>query len=208
MNEIEFRGGQVVDVSHPKRTVTVIVAPYETETEIHTPYKVFTEIVSRGAYAGVERRSNIRANRDHSWDKLAGRIVASYPDRDEGLLADVKMFSNQWGTETLELCAEDGLSASAGFLLLRENGRHGPVKPDAEQWTDNGRTRRLNHLYLDHVAFVPDPAYETANVVDVRLHQHHEPTVPVAVLTPNLDHLELERWRAKLAAIDVRYGVQ
>jgi len=206
MSEIEFRSAAVVDVSYPKRTVTVIVAPYETPTEIHTARRSWTEIITRGAYAGVERRSNIRANRDHDWQKLAGKVVVSYPDRDEGLVCDVKMFQHGVGPETLELCAEDGLSASAGFTLMRENGRHGAVKPDAERWEQNGKVRRLNHLFLDHVAFVPDPAYETATVVDVRT-RPLPPLLDDDCATPNRDRLQLEFWRSQAALLDSRYGV-
>jgi phage head maturation protease len=205
MSEIEFRTAQVADVSYPKRTVTVIVAPYETPTVIHTATGSFTEVVSRGAYDGVQRRAgSIRANRDHDWEKLAGRITALYPDRDEGLVADVKMFNSGAGPETLELCAEDGLSASAGFALMREGGAVGPPKPGAETW-ERGRTvRRLNELWLDHVAFVPNPAYETATVLDVR--RVGDPAVLIA--TPNRDRVELDRWRAELAAIDAKYSAR
>jgi len=204
-NELEYRSATVVDVSYPKRTVTVVVAPYETPTEIHTLRRSFTEIVSRGAYAGVERRSNIRANRDHDWAKLAGKVVAAYPDRSEGLVCDVRMFQHGAGPETLELCGEDGLSASAGFTLMREHGRTGPIKPDAETWEDHGKVRRLNHLFLDHVAFVPDPAYETATVVDVRNLSLDE--IAAEGATPNLDRLALAMWREKLELLNSRYGV-
>jgi len=205
MSELEFRAAKVADVSYPKRTVTVIVAPYETPTVIHTSTRSFTEIVSRGAYDGVQRRTgSIRANRDHNWDRLAGRVSALYPDRDEGLVADVKMFTHGAGPETLDLCAEDGLSASAGFALMREGGAVGPVKAGAEVWERSRTVRRLNELWLDHVAFVPNPAYETATVLDVR---RAEQDALAASGTPNLDRLEIDRLRAELAAIDRRYGV-
>jgi len=203
MSEIEIRSAQVVDVSYPKRTVTVIVTPYDTPTEIHTRRGgSYTEIVSRGAYDGVQRRS-MRANRDHDWGRLCGKVTGLYPDRDEGLVADVKMFNHGEGPPTLELCAEDGLSASAGFALMREHGYHGPIKPGAETWERNRTVRRLNHLYLDHVAFVPDPAYEASSVIDVR----HAAAAGELVATPNLLRLELDELRAKMAAIDRRYGV-
>jgi phage head maturation protease len=202
MSEIEFRAAQVADVSYPNRTVTVIVAPYETPTVINTPAGQFTEVVSRGAYDGVQRRAgSIRANRDHNWQRMAGRVTDLHPERDEGLVADVKIFKTMLGEETLELCADDGLSASAGFGLMRTEGSSGSVKPNAEQW--QGKTRRLNELWLDHVAFVPNPAYETAAVLDVR---DAEPVLLVA--RPFLDRLQLERARAELAEIDARYGVR
>jgi phage head maturation protease len=205
MNEIEVRNAQVADVSYPKRTVTVLVMPYETPAEITTRSgRHFTEIVSKGAYDGVQRRNNIRANRDHDWSKLAGKVTALYPDRDEGLVADVRMFKTPLGEETLELCAEDGLAASAGFGLMREGGNSGPVKADAEQWTNNRTVRRLNSVWLDHVAFVPDPAHET-QVLDVRRVDQQAEMLVVA--TPNLDRLQHDRWRAELEALNARWGV-
>jgi phage head maturation protease len=205
MNDLEFRAATVADVSYPKRTATVIVAPYETPTVINTRAGSFTEIVSRGAYAGVQRRGgSIRANRDHDWGKVAGKVEALYPDREEGLVAEVRMFTSPLGEETLTLCAEGGLSLSAGFALMREQGASGPVKRGAETWEQNRKVRRLNDLWLDHVSFVGNPAYETATVLDVR-HDEHPVAVPVG--TPNLDQLDLERWRAKLVAIDNRYIV-
>jgi hypothetical protein len=70
--------------------------------------------------------------------------------------------------------------------------------------------RRLNHLYLDHIALTPDPAYEGARVLAVRdrpgaAGSGAETTVEAA--TPNLDRLQLERWRQMAADIDTRYGL-
>jgi len=205
MNELEYRAAQVADVSYPRRTATVIVAPYETPTVIQTPLRSFTEIVSRGAYQGVQRRGgSIRANRDHDWRQIAGKVEALYPDREEGLVAEVRMFTSPLGEETLTLCAEGGLSMSAGFALMREQGATGPVKKGAETWSENRSVRRLNDLWLDHVSFVGNPAYETAAVLDVRAAEIAEKS---AVSTPNLDLLELDEWRQKLAALDLRYTV-
>lgn len=207
MSEIEIRGQQegveIAEVSYPKRTVTVIVAPYETPTTINTPYRSFTEVVTRGAYDGVQRRAgNIKANRDHDWARITGKATDLHPDRDEGLVAEVRMVRTPTGDETLELCADGCLAASAGFGLMRENGATGPVKPNAEVWEENRTVRRLNELHLDHISFVPNPAYETATVIDVR---RAEPE-PV-VLLPNLSRIEIDELRAQMAALDARYGV-
>ena len=198
-------GVEIADVSYPKRTVTVIVAPYESPTVINGPHRSFTEIVERGAYDGVQRRAgNIKANRNHDWDRLAGKVVDLYPDREEGLVADVRMFTTDVGNETLTLCAEQGLSASAGFGLMRENGSTGPVKPGAEVWENNRTVRRLKELWLDHVSFVPNPAYPNAAVINVRGVQEE---MLVLVGTPNRDQLELDRLRTEKALIDSRYCV-
>jgi hypothetical protein len=90
----------------------------------------------------------------------------------------------------------------------RENGRSGPVKRNAETWEQRRTVRRLNSLWLDHVAFVPNPAYEGARVENVRQEQVVAAAVAAAAeLTPNLDSLQVEQWRAKLLEIDLRYGV-
>jgi phage head maturation protease len=86
----------------------------------------------------------------------------------EGLVGEVKIAKTVIGDETLELCADGCLSASAGFALMHENGLSGPIKRGAEIWENNRTVRRLKELWLDHVAFVPNPAYEAANVIDVR----------------------------------------
>jgi phage head maturation protease len=203
MNEVETRSAQVADVSYPNRTVTVIVAPYETPSEVRRHGRSWTEIVTRGAFQGVQRRAgSIRANRDHDWARLAGKVTDLYPDRDEGLVADVRMFKTQIGEETLELCAEDGLSASMGFEVMRENGR---PKPDAEVWDRNRTVRRLNSVHLDHVAFVPDPAATGARVLDVR--HADQPDELLVVATPNLDRLRDEQLRTELALMNARWGV-
>jgi HK97 family phage prohead protease len=203
MTEIEFRAAQVADVSYPNRTVTVVVTPYETPATIQTSRGPFTEVVTRGAYDGVQRRTgSIRANRDHNWERLAGRVTQLHPDRPEGLVAEVRMSRTTIGDETLELCADDVLACSAGFGLMRDAA--GKVKPGAEQWSQNRTVRRLNELWLDHVSFVPNPAYETATVLDVRDGRAGDELEPVS--TPNLDRLQVELWRRQLATLDARYG--
>jgi phage head maturation protease len=205
MSEIEIREAQLAAVSYPNRTATVIVAPYETPTVIHTPRGSYTEVVARGAYDGVQTRAGkIKANRDHNWERLAGRVTALYPDREEGLVAEIRMSRTLLGEETLELCGDEMLAASAGFGLMREGGATGPVKQDAETWTESHSVRRLNELWLDHVSFVPNPAYETATVIDVRK------TGPMTIVAvrPNMEKLELERLRAVQHEIDSRYGLR
>ena len=207
MSEIEFRSEQtqIADVSYPTRTVTVIVAPYDSPTTINTPHRSYTEIVTRGAFDGVQRRAgSIRVNRDHDWGRIAGKITGLFPDRDEGLVGEVKIAKTVIGDETLELCADGCLSASAGFALMHENGLSGPIKRGAEIWENNRTVRRLKELWLDHVAFVPNPAYEAAAVIDVRRQAERDADV---VAMPNRDRLELDRLRAQLAAINIRFGV-
>lgn len=201
MSSLEYRQAQVVDVSYPKRMVELVVMPYETETTVAERGRVFVEICSRGAYDGVENRANrIRVNRDHDIRRTCGRAVSLFPSRLEGLIAELRMAATELGDETLALADEGILDASAGFALLRDE-RTGKVKPDAEVWENRNR-RRLNHLYLGHIAMTPDPAYETANVLAVRGNGEQ----PAAPAQSNLERLEIQQLREQLAAIDARYS--
>lgn len=208
--DVETRSGdgyQVADVNLPKRIVTVVAMPYEKPTEIFEAGRVFTEVVSRGAFDGVEKRTRkILANRGHSWDKVAGKVVGLHPSRKEGLVADVFMFGTAIGEETLVLCDQGGLDASAGFLLLRR--ADGRVHEDAETWERNRTVRRLNRLRLDHLAFVPNPAYEDAVVLDVRARERAQ-SVSAAIgtveATPNLDRVLIDAQKAQRAELDRRW---
>jgi len=202
---VETRSGdgyQVADVNFPKRIVTVIAMPYESPTEIISGGRAFTEVVSRGAFDGVEKRaSKIRANRDHSWDRVVGKIVGLHPSRREGLVAEVRMFTTDDGEETLQLCDQGGLDASAGFMLLRRPD--GRIHEDAEVWERNRSVRRLNRILLDHLAFVANPAYPDAAVIDVR--QAETETIRDVGETPNRDWLTLEALRAQRDELNRRY---
>lgn len=208
LDDIEIRSGsgyEVADVNFPKRIVTVVAMPYERPTQIFDRGKVYTEVVSRTAFVGAEKRaSQIRANRDHSWDKLVGKIVGLHPSRKEGLVAEVRMFKTDIGERTLVECDEGGLDASAGFLLLRRDGNTGPVYEDAEVWEQNRTVRRLNRLRLDHLAFVPNPAYPDAAVLDVRS-ATVEPVASAFAATPNRDSITLAALQAEKAALDARW---
>jgi len=203
--EIEHRSAQLAEVNFAKRLIELIVVPYERAAEIVLRGRLVTEVVSRGAFDGIERRSSqIRANRDHQRERTVGRAVALHPSRREGLVAEVKISRTPLGEETLVLADDGVLDASAGFGLLRENGR---VKAGAEVWETRDR-RRLNHLFLDHIALVPDPAYEDAKVLAVRAASAAAATVDAAAsTTPNLAALQLLEQRALLADIDRRYGL-
>lgn len=205
---VETRAAQVAEVNYPKRTVTVIAMPYEQPTVIQEARRSYTEIVTRGAFAGTEKRGNgqIRANRDHSWDKLVGKVVAVHPSRSEGLVAEVRMFRTQIGEDTLIECDEGGLDASAGFGLLRQgpNGT-GPVYPDAEVWERNRSVRRLNRLWLDHLALVPNPAYQGATVLDVRDAAVRPQEPAGGDGTPNRDRLTIQEQQAALEALNRRW---
>jgi phage head maturation protease len=211
---IETRSGDgyhVSDVNFAKRVVTVIAMPYERPTEIVERGEAFTEVVSKNAFSGSEKRGGIRANRDHSWEKPVGKIVCLHPSRSEGLVAEVKISRTPLGDDTLELCEDDVLSASAGFGLLRSDNGRGPVYPDAEVWDDRRSVRRLNRLWLEHLAFVPNPAYPDAAVLSVR-HAAERPQEPISgermsVSAPNLVQLHVDALRAAEEEMNRRFGI-
>jgi phage head maturation protease len=203
---VETRAAQVANVDFPKRLVTVVAMPYEQPTQIHEPGRSYTEVVSRGAFQGIEKRTKqVRVNRDHSWDKLVGKVVALHPSRSEGLVTELKIFPTDIGERTLIDCDQGGLDASAGFGLLRRDEGRGPIWEDAEVWERNRTVRRLNRLWLDHLALVPNPAYEGAQVLSVR-DAAAGPLQP-GDATPNRDRLVIERLQAEKAALDRRWLV-
>ena len=124
---IEIRASQLADVSFPKRMIELIVMPYATETQGAVKGKMVGEIVSRGAFDGIEKRAGqIRANRDHSWERPVGKHIGLHTSRKEGLVADIRISGTPLGEETLTLCDDGLLDASAGFKLVR--------RPDGDVW--------------------------------------------------------------------------
>jgi HK97 family phage prohead protease len=192
-NELEFRSAELAAVDFPKRTIEVIVTPWEQEAEVEHKGRMIREIFSRGAYDGIERRPNrIRVNRDHDIRRMIGRAVAFHPTRDEGLVGELRIARTPLGDETLELADERILDASAEFAVM----------PGGETWT--GRVRRITKAWLGGVALTPIPAYKDANVLAVRT------TTPAGEterpLTPNRDRLELIRFQELYADINRRYA--
>jgi phage head maturation protease len=209
---IEIRAAEVAAVSYPQRLIELIVMPYETETTIVERGREFTEIVSRGAFDGIQVKNGRRlarifpVNRDHELARTVGQAAEFHPQRQEGLVAEVHISRTVLGEETLELANDGVLGASAGFALLRRNGHTGPVVPDAEVWESKTR-RRLNRLHLDHIALTPTPAYAGATpVLAVRADTLEEAPVAVAA-TPNMDAWRLLLAQDREAALNIRFRV-
>lgn len=172
--ELEFRAATQLGVSFPKRLIELVVMPYETETVVNVKGRVVREIVSRGAFDGIERRANrVRVNRDHDIVRTVGRALALHPSREEGLVAEIKIAQTPLGDETLTLADEGILDASAGFATM----------PGGELWEQGHSLRRLTRLWLGHIAMTPDPAYDGANVLAVR----NVTAEQAETATPNLD---------------------
>jgi HK97 family phage prohead protease len=170
---LEYRAAKQIGVSFPDRIIELIVMPYEEETVVEHQGRMVREVFSRGAFSGIERRANrIRVNRDHDVTRTVGRAVRLH-NRDDGLVAELRIAQTPLGDETLTLAHEEILDASAGFLPMA----------DGEQW--EGRSlRRLVKAWLGHIAMTPDPAYEGAKVLAVRSQGLTEP--PSGIVAPNL----------------------
>jgi HK97 family phage prohead protease len=172
---LEYRAAVTVDVRFPDRVVEIVAAPYERDTAVLCRGEWVTESFARGAFDGVERRANrVRVNRDHDLSKTVGRAVALHPSRDVGLVAELRISKTELGEETLELASDGALDASVGFAPM----------PGGEVWSENRTRRTVARAWLGHIALVPDPAYEDANVLDVR---DSNGDVVVASATPRLD---------------------
>ena len=122
---------------------------------------------------------------DDTGSTLVGRAVAIHPDREEGLLATVRIAKTRLGDDTLELADVGALDASAGFLPMR----------GGEQWEERGRRRRVTRAFLGHIALVPEPAYTGAQVLAVRA----QPDAPTG-RTPNLDVVRAWRLEDRVAS--------
>lgn len=176
---IEYRNASVVGVNFEQRIVELVVVPYEEEATVEYRGEEWQETFLRGAFEGVEKRTDrIPANRDHDRTRLAGRAVALYPSRIEGLVGEVRMADTPLGSETLELANEDMVSGSVGF------GVRG-----SDQILERPY-RRIKRAFLDHIAFVAAPAYQGARVLAVRDEEEQRSAADLPKLvTPNLDEI-------------------
>jgi len=178
---LEYRAATVTALSYPKRTIDLIVMPYEREAIVEYEGRYVREVVSRGAFDGIDQRPNrVKLNRDHDVTRTCGHAVTFHPSREEGLVAEVRVSRTLLGEETLELASDGDLGASAGFLPM--------PRPDAEEWPEQN-LRRLNKIWLGHIAMTPVPAYEDAQVLAVRQAARPADTLTAArgIVTPNLD---------------------
>lgn len=165
---IETRSAAVVgDVDTSQRIITIVAVPYEQPTLVPFQRGVWNEVFSRSAFRGMEnstRRIPVTAcmkipAQDHSGGELVGRATQFYPERSEGLVADLKISRTPQGDNTLELARDGALYPSVGFM----------VKNRLDEQLDRGSmTRRIGRAFLDHIAFVGQPAYPGAKVLAMR----------------------------------------
>ena len=121
------------------------------------------------------RANRVKVNRDRDYQRTIGRAVGLHPSRTEGLVAELRIAKTALGDETLALADDHSLEGSVGFAVM----------PGGERWLEGRSRRRLERLFLEHIAMVPEGAYD-AQVIDVR------GAVQVdigAAATPNLDEV-------------------
>lgn len=177
-----------VDVKFADRLVTIVAVPYETPTPIFRRGEWITETIDPGAFRGVEHRARtVKVNRGHDEERTVGVARRLDPYDPRGLIATMRISQTPAGDEALALCADGALDASIGFA---------PALNGGEVWTEHRTSRRIMRAYLGHIALVPTPAYDTANVLDVRASVAPAGTPPESGGTPRLDQV-----LADLAAI-------
>ena len=185
---VELRTSADFEVRWADRTIELVTMPYDQDAVAVVHGRAVIESCAPGAFDGVEKRANrVKVNRDHDYQRTVGRAVALHPSRAEGLVTELRIAKTALGDETLALADDRALEASVGFAVM----------PGGERWLEGRSRRRLERLYLDHIAMVPEGAYD-AQVIDVRA-VTTMPAEPVA--TPNLD--EVLAWLASTRAQSV-----
>lgn len=195
--EILLRNDSVIaDVNKRQRLIDLIVTPWDEEAEVPWRGEVWRESFERGAYDGIEAHAGrVRVNREHVKGDTVGRAVSFDPAAQEGLVTRTKIATTLRGDDTLELAADDMLSASAGYYVKQ---------PSDVRLNRRAMTRRVVRAFLDHIAMVETPAYVGARVLAVREDQSGltvaESPLPA---TPVLDEItddELFEWTARRLA--------
>jgi phage head maturation protease len=176
---IEIRSStEIAEVDARQRIITLLTVPYERWAKVEYRGEVWDEVFSRTAFDGIEKRpQRVRVNREHLRGDTVGKAVAFYPDRPEGLVSEVRIAKTVRGDDTLALAEDDCLSSSVGFGVLPSN-----------QVLDRRlMQRRINTAWLDHIALVESPAYEGADVLNVRDAIDPPAGSGAPLLTPVLD---------------------
>ena len=179
---VEYRSSNVAGVNFDHRIIEVIAVPWDQEAAVEYRGEMWLERFIRGAFDGIEKRAGrVRVNRDHDGRRTVGKVASFYPSRDEGLVAAVRIANTPLGDETLALADEDCLGASVGFA----------VRGSDQELDRTTRQRRIKRAFMDHLSFVPDPAYAGAGVLSVRgATQQASDLKPL--VTPEMD--EFKAW--------------
>ena len=199
--ETRSTGVQVDGVDFGQRIITVLAVPYEQPTQVPFRQEMWTEVFSRSAFNGIEgqnRKIPATAALDipapnHDGGRLVGKVISSDPHREEGLVSDIKISRTSLGDDTLELAADDALSVSVGFMVKNR------LDQDLDRYQ---KTRRVNRAFLDHLAFVGQPAYPGAKVLAMRSdgHEEKDEARSAATTTPRMDEFlsdPILRWASE-----------
>ena len=166
--ETRSSGVHIDNVDFGQRIITVLAVPYESPTQVPFRQEMWTEVFSRSAFNGIESQTRrIPATAaleipapDHAGARLVGRVISSDPHGEAGLVSEVRVSRTESGDETLELANDEMLWPSVGFMVKN---------PRFDQELDRyKKMRRVNRAFLDHLAFVGQPAYEGAKILAMR----------------------------------------
>lgn len=185
-NATEVRG---VDIK--QRIIEVVAVPYDQEAVIEYRGEMWRESFQRGAFDGIETRTApIMVNREHRRGDTVGKVLKWWPERAEGLVAEVRVAKTLRGDETLALAEEGMIRASIGFgVRLRD------------QVLDRSKmTRKIVKAFADHLSLVEDPAYVGAEVLGVRGNEFDTLAVDMAPITARPAVDELAAWLASRSA--------
>ncbi len=189
--EHRYAGVKVDGVDFAQRLITVIAVPYEEPAPVEYRSEIWNELFERGAFNSVTGSPHrVRVNRDHNKTRTIGKVVQFWPERSEGLVAEVRVAKTPLGDESLALADEDMLSASVGF----------GVRPTDQILDRRTMTRRIRTAYLDHLSFVESPAYVGAQVLSVRDLTGGEAAKLEPIRTPLLDQFAADdvlRWASE-----------
>lgn len=174
MEALKYRAAQIDDVAFGKREITLVAVPYNQEAVINDwGGETYKEKFVPGAFNGIESRTRqITLNRDHSRERVVGVAKAFDTKSERGLITTMKVSDTPLGTESLQLAADGVLRSSIAFSAR------------SQDMTVKDGVRSIFRAFLIHVALTPEPAYEGAEVIDVRT---GEPFAPDPTPTPNLD---------------------
>lgn len=172
MSEEHIRAAAIDDVAFGKREITLIAVPYNEEATVYDwGGEATKEKFVPGAFNGIESRTKqITLNRDHSRERVIG-VGQSFDTKSQrGLISTMKVSNTDLGTESLQLAADGVLRASVAFTAR------------SQDMAVKDGVRTIYRAFLRHIALTPEPAYEGAEVLDVRT---GEPITDL--VTPNLD---------------------
>jgi HK97 family phage prohead protease len=185
----------ISDVDKRERLVEVIAVPYDQEALVPYREEMWRESFARGAFDGIEKRKEIwPVNREHNREATVGKVQRWWPERAEGLVAEVYISNTPRGDETLQLAGDGVLRASIGFGAR--------MRDMVLNRTD--MTRRIKKAFINHLAFVENPAYAGAEILDVRDGGHlltADPRPPVQT------RQQVEELAAFLAEVKARHNL-